>query len=1380
MGLVYVAEDVGAREVKGAAVISSSACKLNLVRRFSFVVTLPRARNQPAVVDADHPMRTRHVAMNAMTERSLISQRFKILEQVSAGGMGTVHRALDVQTNQLVALKLLNTDQPDQVEMGRFAQEAEVLASLRHPGIVGYVGHGVMPTGQPFLAMEWLEGEDLAHCLRRGPLPVADAVTLLMRVGSALDAAHQAGIVHRDLKPSNLFLREGQCGRVAIIDFGIARYAAVTRCMTRTGSIIGTPDYMAPEQARGERDLGPGADIFSLGCVAYECLVGEPPFAAMHVAATLAKILFMEPEPLSHRSTGIPPMLEALIMSMLAKEPTKRPPSVANVVERLSTIDKVSKPTIDTVPTHRWRMGLATDEQQLFCVIVVTPHQVLSLAHTLPRDDARADSGEIIVLRRNLADYDAQIEPLADGSFVVSLGRSNTEATEQVARAIQCAQLLRERYPEADIVVATGRGMGHASVPVGEAIDRAGRILREQIDRTERRASEAIILDEVSASLLRGRHRLQKRGHVFELLGESATNDPSRPLLGQPTPCLGRESEFSVLEGTLNACIDESMARAILVTGTPGLGKSRLCHEFLRRLGQRALDLQVWMSTCDPLSTGTSYGPLNRTLRRLCDVHDGDSPDKKRIQLRQRVARHLSSADADHVVEFLGELCGVHFPDEHSSRLHAARQDPRLMSDLVTQALLRFIEEECKRSPLLWIIEDLQWSDASTIKALVHALRQLQDTPLFIVASARPEVLESFPNLSSGYLQILPLRPLGRKASERLVHQFLRNTVDAEVVTHIVERADGNPLWLEELIRTAAEGILNEPPRTIMAILQGRIGQLSPRMRQLLRAASVFGETFWLEGVATLLHWQMDGEFQELVRTLVDRELWTSVPNSRYPRQREMRFRHSLMRDAAYQLLTEEDRALGHRLAGEFLEMQGESEAALLAEHARLGGDLQRAIAHYSRAAEDELSGNDVTAALRHAQAGLSCRPEGAALGLLQAIAAMAHHWGGELPEAREAGLSALRLLPRGSRRWYQAMLAMWLTTTYLGEHDLFDSLRDDFVGVAPEPDAIHTYVEATSFLVVMTSLVGQAAESRMFLDRLLQETATVVTHDDAIRGWVSYAHGVYCHWIESDLWQKMQLACASIDAADCIGDRRLRCLSLTSLGLAQMGLGIYDQGVSTFRRALHEVEQLHGETYLLGSTTAFFAQCLTEQNDPAFLDEAITLANRSLQTVSVTAPAAGIANIALAQAQMARGDLEHAVQFAQVAAKTLRVEPAVFPLACAVLAQVHRATGRIDDARQAIQEGKDVIAKIGGACTDVALLFQAAEFAHHVGDPTTTHEDLRECARRLAKSASRIRDGHIRRSYLLKVPLHARIVDRLSQWLGPDAVTTLLSDPSP
>src|SRR5262249_29147266 len=190
-----------------------------------------------------------------------------------AGGMGEVFRGRDRLTGAAVAIKLLS-DRGAQ-RSARFAREVDLLAELSHPGIVRYVAHGVGPSGKLFLAMEWLDGEDLKARLDRAPLTLGEVIALASRVAEALGAAHARGIVHRDLKPSNLFLVGGQVEQVKLIDFGIAQKEGLIQ-LTYTGTMIGTPGYMAPEQARSGGAIDARADVFALGCGLFPCLTRSP------------------------------------------------------------------------------------------------------------------------------------------------------------------------------------------------------------------------------------------------------------------------------------------------------------------------------------------------------------------------------------------------------------------------------------------------------------------------------------------------------------------------------------------------------------------------------------------------------------------------------------------------------------------------------------------------------------------------------------------------------------------------------------------------------------------------------------------------------------------------------------------------------------------------------------------------------------------------------------------------------------------------------------------------------------------------------------------------------------------------------------------------
>jgi hypothetical protein len=262
---------------------------------------------------------------------------YRLVEKIGEGGMGVVWRATDTTLGRDVAIKVLPTEfASDPERMARFEREARVLASLNHPGIAAVYGVG-SADGVRFLAMEMVEGDDLAARLSQGPMPVVESLETARQIAEALEAAHEKGIVHRDLKPANVKLTAD--GQVKVLDFGLAKAVAaeargsgptstptvlptVTTAGTAMGMILGTAAYMSPEQARG-KTVDRRADIWALGCVLYECLTGKRAFDGETASDTLAKVLEREPS-FAALPASTPPRVRELLQRCLIKDPKLR------------------------------------------------------------------------------------------------------------------------------------------------------------------------------------------------------------------------------------------------------------------------------------------------------------------------------------------------------------------------------------------------------------------------------------------------------------------------------------------------------------------------------------------------------------------------------------------------------------------------------------------------------------------------------------------------------------------------------------------------------------------------------------------------------------------------------------------------------------------------------------------------------------------------------------------------------------------------------------------------------------------------------------------------------------------------------------------------
>ncbi|HEX5744864.1 MAG TPA: protein kinase [Archangium sp.] len=1276
--------------------------------------------------------------------------------------MGSVYRATDATTGGTVALKLLHGVTSPEVAY-RFKREAVLLAELRHPGIVAYVAHGSTEAHQPYLAMEWLEGENLSRRLARQPLSLPETLTLLHRAAEALAVAHQQDIIHRDLKPSNLLLRGGRPEEVVLLDFGLARHAHPTLvAVTGTGMVVGTPGYMAPEQASSAPEIPPAADIFSLGCVLYECLTGKPPFAAPHFAATLAKILHAEPTRLEVLRPGLPAGLQVLVDRMLAKDARRRLPDAARLVEALVAMESVPELLLSQAgPELRLDSGTEA-EQTLVSVLLV------SLA--AGSQEETADWNQGVVLRDSLRTYlapllGARVELLADGSLVATLVPERGTATDQAVLAARCALTFKERWPEAAVVLATGLGVLNERLPVGEAMDRAGRLLHLMGSTP----SASVVMDDVTAGLLGSGFQLSRADSgAFVLQGERLDADASRPLLGKPTQCVGREQELALLDFTFTACVEESAARALLVTASPGTGKSRLRHEFVRRLEGREQPPLVLLGRGDPMSTGAAYGLLGQALRRLCAVGEGESLEARRTRLYQRVALHLSEARVQEAVEFLGELCAIPFPEEDSPRLRAARSDPWLMSAQVGRALVVFLKAECERQPVLLVLEDLHWSDALTVTLVDGLLRELAGQPLLVLALARPEVKELFPGMWARRLQELPLQGLSRKASVRLVREVLGPQVPESVVQQVVEQSDGNALFLEELIRMAAEGRGKEAPETVLAVLQARLLRMEPGLRQVLLAASIFGRSFWLEGVGELLgrHGERT-QLEQHLRLLVEQEVIEPWPDSRLPNAAEYRFRHALVGDAAYGLVPDSQKPLGHQLAGVWLERMGEPDSLVLATHAQRGQQPERAVHFYTRAAERLFERNDLHGTLRCVETALACDVGSEDLTHLRALQAMVLFWMAQMSRAVELSIPALAGLKAGSPLWCRLIGNLLIGGASAAHPEQMAELCGLLVRTTPEPEAVEAYLEAVSFIGATHIWSGERQQAQALLGRLMEVGADAMTHSPMARGFARMSQGYFLHSFDASPWRSFTVLEQGRRDFDSVGSERNTNFIRFPLGLSLIAAGNPQGAVELLRETL-AFARLTEHHFLLEGSLFILGLVLSESPELEERREAHAWALELLGRELVLPFLAGMTHALLARMTAAGGALSEAESHALKACELLRPFPAYLVFARTVLSSILLVQERMEEARQEAELGVGALERM---CSEgvyaVGMYLALAEACFAQGDASAGDTALSKAVKCVRARAGDFPEPKARERFLRQVSENARTLELARQRWG-------------
>ncbi len=1354
--------------------------------------------------------------------------------------MGAVYRAIDRTAGKPAALKILHAEAPPD-HRERLEREARVLSDLTHPAIVRYLAFGHTPDGRPFLAMEWLDGEDLANRIRGDGIVAGDAVRLANRVASALGSAHARGVIHRDIKPSNLFLVDGDVDRVKVLDFGIARLSDHDQ-MTRTGAAIGTPRYMAPEQARGTRDLDARADVFSLGCVLFECLAGRPAFAGSSAAAILAKIVLEEAPRLATVRDGLPQELTDLVDRMLAKDPVKRPAEGGMVAAALGEIISAHR-VLSTVAAGGAKRPTAADavttgEQRLLCVVfaeaavgvdelgertesdawsgtspsreldstIPPPGPTVTVVPDAPATATFAtpmvapavrvaglheptaslsmnhETGSVVRpvglqvprgLAAVVANHRGRCDVLADGSIVVTL-LGEGAATDQAARAARCALAIRDLVPAAPIALAIGRGV--VGDPMGELIDRATAMVL---------GPGEVRVDEVTAGLLDVRFLLEGDDHGLVLAGERDVVTPVRTLLGKPIPCIGRERELAALGALYEECVGEPMAHLVLVIGAPGIGKSRLRHELMQRLAQQGAEL--WIGRGDPMAAGAPFAMLSQALRRAAGIVDDEAIAVRRRKLTARVSRHVPAEDIPRVSEFLSELLGITLVEANSMQLRAARGDPQLMGDQMLRACEDFLSAECGVHPVVLVLEDLQWGDLPTVQFIDSLARRLADRPLLVLALARPDVDTVFPRLwKQRSVERINLGELTKRAAEKLVRAALGEDCAPDLVARLVERAAGNAFYLEELVRSVAEGYGDRLPETVVAMAQARIESLEPEVRHVLRAASIFGQTFWRGGVLALLE-RGDAAADEVgdwIDELVRRELVTARRDSRFLDEPEYVFRHALVREAAYAMLPDRDRMVGHRIAGEWLESRAyfsgsdapqgghaDVEAVVLAEHFLRGNELRRSVIWYREAAELALEGNDLVNAIERAERAIACvhavgdtggDADCELVGVLRQLQSGAHVWRGEYVLAQERGGEALDRLAPASARWLAAAAAVAEASARRLDHPRVLELCAELVELAIEPACHRAYAYAVAR--TMSSLLwygDRALADRLFarLDQIEIESAA----DPAVGAWVRVARS----WLamrDGDQASAMLLDASAEDCFTAVGDFRHACMQHANVGYGELMLGAFARAERSLREAIAGATRI-GLPQITSHANHNLGLVLARQGllddarevETAALDDLLAHDNRRLAAAS---------HDYLAIIEMLAGNPVAAIEHSRAAIADTLDQPSTLCQYQATLSAGLRLAGDLPGALDAAIAAMDLVDQYGPPEEgESALRLAHAEALHAAGKHDEARHAIREASRLVNAAAAKIKSDNWRASFLKDVVENAAILALDRAW---------------
>jgi tetratricopeptide (TPR) repeat protein len=1285
---------------------------------------------QPLQAIEQHPFGSLNIG-------ATVASRFTVDKLARRGGMGAIYRGTEIASGAAVAIKVMSATEKSSRQ--RFMREARLLAELSHPRIVRHLGHGAAGDGTLYLVMEWLDGEDLAERLSRGRLDITESLLLARQVCEALEATHARGIVHRDIKPANVFLKGRSVDDVRVLDFGIARVAERTlQGLTTDGSLIGTVGYMAPEQALCADDVDARADVFAVGCVLYQCLTGKPPFESAHPIGVLAKVLRDEPPRASDLNPAVGRRIDRLLAMLLAKKREHRLASAAAVRDELVALSDAPT-SLSSSSTRRRAAPVAfASEQKIVSVI-------LGRRQSEDRADARGDEE---LAREVSAKFGADVSPLKGGGMLVVLTGLG-EANDRAAQAARCALYLRSKRPELLLAVATGLAETSGSVPVGAAIDRAAALLA-----AEQGSEGGVSLDETTAGLISARFDVGQEGRGRSLIAAHLDFEAPRVVMGRPTPHVGRDRELSMLDGMLDECIGSGVSHTVLVTGPPGIGKSRFATEWIGR-ARRAGAARVLFAQADPGFAGSILSLAQKLVRDAAGLREAQPREKQLARLAAHVERLTGKEEDSSVLDFLAEVIGLGDAHEPSPALRAARANPDRMRDQTRRALHRWIAAECAEGPVVVLLEDLHWADASSVAFLVEAIRANSERPFLVLALARPEAERQFPDLGELASVRIRLPRLTARAAQQLVHAVLGDVSDEEVVARVIRTADGNPFYLEELIRRVASGS-TEWPDTVLAMAQSRIEQLDTQSRRVLRAASVFGERCWDVGIEEMVGEGIDAK--GILSALKASELIIQVPESRFPLATEYRFRHALIRDAAYAMMTAEDRRASHGVAGDWLDHSSEKDPVVLADHFEFAGLVDRASPCLVRAAKAALAAGDITSTVRFAKRGVALPGPRAERGTLLLTRAYAEALGGE-PDL-DVTRDALELLQIGTAEWWLAVAVIVISVCMRGRPaEAAPYLKLAMSAPFPAEGDVALYQGLVN-LVCGTVILGKADIAATILDRAGRAVPASGERDTMLEAFLATARCALASCAPVN--GKWQLEAAYFGGKECarlmshFGSLDGECGALNYLSIAAMHLGRYEDARDAARRALELSDKasfLHTESW----ARLFLAKSHMRLGEiPPALEAVAALQQSNDWSVSQMLP------VIVAEAHLRLGDWARAEK--EALGPFSGPSPRLRRLAASVLARAQLAQG---DAARAL-ETVDAALQTNthdGLESDIDLFTLRAEARHAVGDHEGARSAIISARDLVLRIASDIQADDLRASFLTHVEPCARALSLCREW---------------
>jgi hypothetical protein len=890
-----------------------------------------------------------------------------IQRAIGSGGFATVWEGRRRADGVAVAIKISQTGEPMIIE--RFRREAAALRLIGPPHVPVLFEDGQLPDGRPYLVMERLYGSSLGGDLEllEEPPPPARVGELMEAILSALAAAHEHGIVHRDLKPENIFLTSSLPVAVRLLDFGLTRSTQLRvdePVLTRAGTIIGTPEYMAPEQLDGASSVDVRADIYAAGIILFELLTLRVPFVGSRAEIEHGHRALRPPRP---SDLGGPAAFDAVVARCLAKEREGRYSTVAELRQALGDAISVSLAGAASAPAT-----------------TPTPSPTPTPAPVEPRGPrkraaemrslATAEKQQVALLFLDAAEGDAVTGTLQQfqGHLAHISGSSCAWAFVQIGgdhpvrRALAAARQLVERRLVRSVVVDV------ASMSIRSRPDGTPRFLSPALQQKQRLPApsdpEGVLLSAIAHELLPfvpcspiG------DGRRFAAVEEPPSPDVAHTAIQEAGPPLvGRDAVLASLIASARSAFTERQPTLTTILADPGFGKSHLCVTLLRDLKRLLPDAEILSLRAREPVDGDSEATLQEMLRRTLELPGAPEPEEGRRLLVDRLGPEMGEQLYGSVALILGWIP----PQDPSVRALVAT--PGVLRQMATTAVGEGLRRLALRGPLCLILDDAHWADQATLDALEYATLDEQPVPLWVCVLARPhlETVRSGWGTRAAARHLERLGPLGRKSAADLCRELLRpvENIPEPAIERLVERTRGVPLLLVELLKglkrdgfvreqkgrggwyLATEALDELPDLPLVQWLASReVASLPVAQAQYAQLACLLAAEFRveeLEGVIAHLERQGGGDEFTLDARFALRHLQQSSLLVTH-RDGSIGFRHALVREAIAQSIDASAQARIHRAALEYYrtdtQLPDSARLARLAQHAACAGERAEA-----------------------------------------------------------------------------------------------------------------------------------------------------------------------------------------------------------------------------------------------------------------------------------------------------------------------------------------------------------------------------------------------------------------------------------------------------